>query len=718
MTDIADAVRFRTNSFDKMDIETMVQRLKEQYMVNTDIDIMPEQDDEEWVRPSDWPDLDSLNLEFTGDTDFIYMTYKCGLENTAILWYLEPYNNETVEFSIGSIENGSFVPSETLQIQSASNIAYNPISEMSGYVVARLTGKINKIYTINFNFNNGAGELNGQKQPMVERIAYIPNVRQITQNSSATGFWGTHYLERDKVINGDGSNLTTMSYAWDNCVRLRSLDISHFYTTRNVTTLSSVFARCTFLRELDLRHWDVSNVTNLNSAFCWCRKLKRLNLTGWDISKVTNTNSTFNECASLPKIDGIDSFDTQNVGNAGNMFSNCYCLTELPVSNFDTHKMTTITGIFANCYKLTELDLSKWDISNVTSLSGTFSYCRNLKKLNITGWTNNNKITNVSNMFSNCNSLQSVDISGLQIGDNCTNIYQMFSGCWSIKRLDFPATWDMSGISSSNNTFTGIFYNCYSLETITGIKDWQLSFENAAQTIFYNCYSLKDLDVSGWKTDTITNMNQMFANCFSLKSLDLSGWDVSNVTNMNSMFLACHSLTTIGNIDNWDTSKCNTFSGMFQGCKSLLEMPNIANWDMSKATTVSNMFQDCHSIEEANIRNLNLAECTQITQMFRYCFALKSVDFTGWSIPKLTSSAPGSFLGDCWALEDVKVFAIPISHSYANDFCLTHESLINIIDSLPVVTSTKTLALSNMNLNLLTAEEKQVATNKGWSLIA
>ena len=37
----------------------------------------------------------------------------------------------------------------------------------------------------------------------------------------------------------------------------------------------------------------------------------------------------------------------------------------------------------------------------------------------------------------------------------------------------------------------------------------------------------------------------MFDGCSGLTSLDLSGWNTSNVTNMDSMFSGCSKLTTI-----------------------------------------------------------------------------------------------------------------------------------------------------------------------------
>lgn len=47
---------------------------------------------------------------------------------------------------------------------------------------------------------------------------------------------------------------------------------------------------------------------------------------------------------------------------------------------------------------------------------------------------------------------------------------------------------------------------------------------------------------------------------------------------------------------------------------------------------------------------------------------------------------------------------------------LTHESLMNVITNLAIVSETHTLALGETNLAKLTDEEKSIATNKGWTL--
>ena len=47
---------------------------------------------------------------------------------------------------------------------------------------------------------------------------------------------------------------------------------------------------------------------------------------------------------------------------------------------------------------------------------------------------------------------------------------------------------------------------------------------------------------------------------------------------------------------------------------------------------------------------------------------------------------------------------------------LTHDSLMVVINGLQTVTSTQTLTLGSTNLAKLTEADKQIATDKGWTL--
>ena len=53
-----------------------------------------------------------------------------------------------------------------------------------------------------------------------------------------------------------------------------------------------------------------------------------------------------------------------------------------------------------------------------------------------------------------------------------------------------------------------------------------------------------NLDVSGWDTSSVTNMNNMFRNT-SITSLDLSRWNTRAVTTMTDMFRDMSRLTSL-----------------------------------------------------------------------------------------------------------------------------------------------------------------------------
>ena len=60
--------------------------------------------------------------------------------------------------------------------------------------------------------------------------------------------------------------------------------------------------------------------------------------------------------------------------------------------------------------------------------------------------------------------------------------------------------------------------------------------------MFYKCSGLKELNLSSFKTDQVTNMSDMFAWCSGLKELNLSSFKTDKVTDMSCMFLDCSGL--------------------------------------------------------------------------------------------------------------------------------------------------------------------------------
>ena len=177
------------------------------------------------------------------------------------------------------------------------------------------------------------------------------------------------------------SEVTDMSYMFEECTSLTSLNLDNFNTDK-VTDMSSMFSACANIRYLDVSGFDTHNVTDMNHMFSECYGLLSLDLGNFDTGKVTNMSNMFLLCYSLRSID-LNSFNTSNVTDMQGMFFNCEMLSNLNVSNFDTRKVTDMSGMFYESRTIKKLDLSSFDTSNVTDMGGMFYGCTSLDSLDI-----------------------------------------------------------------------------------------------------------------------------------------------------------------------------------------------------------------------------------------------------------------------------------------------------------------------------------------------
>ena len=304
----------------------------------------------------------------------------------------------------------------------------------------------------------------------------------------------------------DTSNVTDMSYMFNSCGKLISLDLSSFDTS-NVTNMVGMFYFCQKLTSLDLSSFDTSNVTNMSYMFYAGNNLKTLDLSSFDTSNVTDMSYMFDACTATTSITFGESFDTSNVTNMSYMFNGCGKLKSLDLSSFDTSKVTDMSYMFgsnswSSRWSLTSITFGdKWDTSNVTNMSNMFQLCENLTSLDLSPF-NTSAVTKMSYMFSDCNRLKSIEFGDNFDTSNVTNMYYMFQ----------------------------------------------------------NCSGLTSLDLSSFDTSKVTNMSYMFNGCKSLTSLDLSNFDTSNVTSMSNMFYNCSGLTEIHWDDFGNGSGCTAVS--------------------------------------------------------------------------------------------------------------------------------------------------------------
>lgn len=111
---------------------------------------------------------------------------------------------------------------------------------------------------------------------------------------------------------------------------------------------------------------------------------------------------------------------------------------------------------------------------------------------------------------------------------------------------------------------------CYELSDLTVIIAGNGSGKIMASTDcasgFEGCASLESIEGLGLlDTSNATTMARMFLGCQKLTNLDLTGFKTGSVTNMDSMFYNCPMLTTILVSDRWSTENVAVGSNMFYG---------------------------------------------------------------------------------------------------------------------------------------------------------
>ena len=112
----------------------------------------------------------------------------------------------------------------------------------------------------------------------------------------------------------------------------------------------------------------------------------------------------------------------------------------------------------------------------------------------------------------------------------------------------------------------------------------------------------------------ITKTNYMFSDCSSLKNINLSNFNTNNVTNMIGMFSGCLSLKDI-NLSNFNTNNVTNMGSMFDGCSSLKDI-NLSNFITNNVINMYSMFYKCSSLKDINLNNFNTNNVTNMSWMF------------------------------------------------------------------------------------------------------
>ena len=489
-----------------------------------------------------------------------------------------------------------------------------------------------------------------------------------------------YYLTKLETITGleylNTENVTDMSYMFDNCSSLTSLDVTHF-NTANVSDMSSMFSGCTNLTSLDVTKFNTANVTDMSRMFYNCQTLPSLDVTKFNTANVSEMSGMFYNCSKLTSLD-VTNFNTEKVTNMTSMFYKCQTLSSLDVSKFNTVNVTNMGNMFSGCTNLTSLDLSKFNTVNVTNMGSMFSGCTNLTSLDLTNF-NTEKVTYMNSMFSGCDALTSLDVTNFNTA-NVTNMSFMFSNCVALTSL-YLTNFNTEKVTNMKNMFS----SCQALTTIYASSKFVTPQVSNSNGMFNNCEKLKG-EVEEWTKDKATDKTYAkieggyfsggiprvkYADgtlTFFLASKETlgeneygiyGGWgtpdwvwknpNVANVTkvvfdpafanarptNCNEWFQNYVNLTSIEGIEYLNTSQVTDMHNMFYNCYHL-QTTDFSGFDTRKVKDMSNMFYNCGSLKSLDISNFNTSEVTDMRSMFYHCIGLTSLDLSHLNTSKVS----------------------------------------------------------------------------------
>jgi hypothetical protein len=311
------------------------------------------------------------------------------------------------------------------------------------------------------------------------------------------------------------------------------------------------------------------------------------------------------------------------------------------------------------------------------------------------------------NLFYDCYSLKNVSILDLtQIDDGS----ELFYDCYSLKNV-------FIGKMCSNAEY--MFEYCYALENVIIEDATELT---GSYDMFYECYSLKQLFLP--PTPNLTDASYMFEVCLALQTVHFA--DLSSLESAYEMFSDCYSLLKVSFPP---TPSLTDMDYMFDNCYSVTE---ITFEDLSSLSSVYSPFYDCYSLKRVSLSGLPVnyymsnpftytsaleslylpSAPSGLDYLLEFCYSLRTLEIEDCS----NLASPGSsFISIAPVLSKIRIPNMATDFSIA-DCSLSREALVQVFEDLAVVGSANINISGNWGEPLLTSEDIQIATDKGWTI--
>ena len=295
-----------------------------------------------------------------------------------------------------------------------------------------------------------------------------------------------------------------------------------------------------------------------------------------------------------------------------------------------------------------------YDLKTATSISDN-NYIAEYNAKNTTLTFKKVIDANISDIGNNCVIVEKYN----NVGEICKAL-----GNVTIKNIVFEESFKTYAPTSLKE----FFYNCTSLETISGLEYLNTANITDMSSMFYGCSNLTSLNLTKFDTKNVSSMYFMFYGCSNLTSLNLTNFNTKNVKNMNGMFGDCTHLTSL-DITNFNTAKVTNMGNMFLGCSNLTSL-DLTNFNTAKVTDMHGMFKGCSALTSLDLTNFNTAEVRDMNRMFymldESSTALTTIYVSDNFVTTNVQNGENMFK-NCTKLKGFKkYFLLDTDHQYAN----------------------------------------------------
>jgi len=480
----------------------------------------------------------------------------------------------------------------------------------------------------------------------------------------------------------DTGNTLTMVRMFGNLKKLTNLDISHF-DTQNVTDMSYFFNACEQLSTVNIStksvtmngrtydSWDTGNVTSMDGMFLYVPALTALDVSHFDTQNVKDFNLMFMNARSLSDLNistksttlngrTFNSWDTGTGTNFNSMFTYNKAAISFDLSHFDTSSATDISNMFDGCVKLTTVKttpksitlngrtFTSWDTGNVRTVGYMFYDCESLISVDISKW-DLSSVTTSGSMFQNCKTLKSLTIPGTLVKFGNKFAYK----CLALTEINFLHTVGTSISFPAAGATNGAFYvpsylkTTFSFNGNSNARHYDWVTDNRALDLpiptlakWYTWFNPTNSDISRFDVSSLEIVD----------SFDPTGktfvetWDGSEAQDGSIMVYAqddglnagTYKIILSGNGSGCIYTNADSY-GAFWNMINCTEITGMSLLDTSKTTNMEYMFNALSKVTELDVGHFDTSNVTSMRGLFDGCESIKTFDVANWDTGKVTN---------------------------------------------------------------------------------